>query len=83
MVAGRRVPTTLFTVELDVAPPLPEAERQAVRNALVRAGIQLDGTPDAYGNAWRRAAAREAVESEPAPGRYARSPRSTRGATRA
>ena len=51
MGAGRRVPTTLFTVELDIAPPLPEAERQAVRNAVVRAGIRLDGTPEAYGSA--------------------------------
>ena len=70
-------------MELEVVPPLPEAERHALRLALTRAGIRLDGLPDAYAGAWRRVAAREGVDNEPALDRYARSPRSTRGATRA
>jgi hypothetical protein len=54
----------------------------ALRAALRQAGIALDERPAAYASAWRRAAAREAVASDRAEP-YARSPRSTRGATRA
>jgi len=54
-----------------------------VSHALERAGIRLDGRPEAYASAWRRTAARESVDNVPAPALYAFSPRSTRGATRA
>jgi hypothetical protein len=72
-------------VALDVVPALPEPELTAIRRVLSRAGVQLDGQPESYLSAWRRASAREAVDNEPARVRvsYARSPRSTRGATRA
>ena len=53
-----------------------------MRQALERAGVRLDGQPEAYRSAWRRAALREGTDDEPVP-RYAPSPRSTRGATRA
>ena len=69
---------------IDVVPPLGPAEQQVVTIGLARAGMRLDGVHVAYASAWRRAAAREAVDSTPpAPARYAPSPRSTRGATRA
>jgi len=45
--------------------------------------VRLDGSPDAYAGEWRRVATREGVDNEPELARYARSPRSTRGATRA
>lgn len=51
--------------------------------ALARAALRLDGPSEAYASPWRRRAALEAVDNEPEPTRYARSPRSTRGATRA
>ena len=70
-------------MELEVHPPLSEAERHALRLALVRAGVRLDLPSDAYAGAWRRVAAREGVDNEPTLDRYTRSPRSTRGATRA
>jgi hypothetical protein len=68
---------------LQVTPPLPDAERQAVGHALERAGIWLDARPAAYASPWWRTAALEAVDNAPVPARYAPSPRSTRGATRA
>ena len=52
-------------------------------HALGRAGIRLEPEAVAYRSAWWRAAAREAVDNAPEPVRYALSPRSTRGATRA
>ncbi len=67
---------------IEVAPPLGEAELRALSYALERAGVRLDGRPEAYRSAWRRTALREATDNEPVP-RYALSPRSTRGATRA
>jgi hypothetical protein len=70
-------------VEIEVQPPLAEHERAALLHALDRAGIWTDGTPDAYASAWLRAASREAVDHQPPPVSYARSPRSTLGATRA
>jgi len=70
-------------VTVEIAPRLPEAEQEAVSHALERAGIRLDGRPEAYASAWRRTAARESVDNVPAPALYAFSPRSTRGATRA
>jgi hypothetical protein len=70
---------------LHVVPALPEPELTAIRQALSRAGVRLEGRPEGYLSAWRRASAREAVDNEPTPVRagYVRSPRSTRGATRA
>jgi hypothetical protein len=72
-------------VELEARPPLRETERRALTVALARAGIRLDAAPEAYTSPWRRQAAREAagVGRELPPPRYARSPRSTRGAMRA
>jgi hypothetical protein len=68
---------------LEVQPPLPEAERRALRDALARSGIRIDSVSEAFTAAWFRAAVREAVDRSPAAGRYAPSPRRTRGATRA
>ena len=67
---------------IEVAPPLREAELRALSYALERAGVRSDGQPESYRSAWRRTALREATDNEPVP-RYAPSPRSTRGATRA
>ena len=66
---------------VEVVPPLGEAELRALSYALERVGVRSDGQPEAYRSAWRRAALREATANEPR--RYAPSPRSTRGATRA
>ena len=69
-------------IELD--PRLEAHELTAVRHALGRAGIRFDSLqPASSSSAWRRAALREGVEVELRPDRYALSPRSTRGATRA
>jgi hypothetical protein len=68
---------------LEAVPALGESERRALTHALEGAGVRLDGAPEPYRSAWRRTAAHEAVDNEPAPVRYARSPRRTRGATRA
>jgi hypothetical protein len=70
-------------MELHSAPPLTEDEQVAVQAALARAGVHIDGRPESYRSSWRRAAVREAVDAQPTLARYARSPRSTRGATRA
>ena len=67
---------------IEVVPPVAEGESVALRRGLATLGLRLDGQPEAYRSAWRRAALREATDNEPAP-RYAPSPRSTRGATRA
>jgi hypothetical protein len=68
---------------VEITPPLSEAGRRAVGHALEREGVRLDGPPEPYTSPWRRIAAREAVDNQPGPARYAPSPRSTRGATRA
>jgi hypothetical protein len=67
---------------LEVVPPLSEDEDAALRRGLATLGGRLDGRPESYRSAWRRTALREATDNEPVP-RYALSPRSTRGATRA
>lgn len=68
-------------------PALTEPELAAVRVALGRAGVRLDTLPESYRSAWKRSAVSEAVATDVVPvqvvARYARSPRSTRGATRA
>lgn len=68
---------------LEAIPPLDDSELAAIRVALTRAGVRLDGQPPVYTSRWRRSAVREAVDNEPEIVRYARSPRSTPGATRA
>ena len=70
-------------MELQITPDLGDAEREALRVALQKAGVSLEPRPRGYESAWRRVASREAVDNEPVAQRYARSPRSTRGATSA
>ena len=70
-------------MNLEIVPPVREPELSALREALARAGVPLDGRRETPKSVWRRAAAREAVENEHEPPVYALSPRSTRGATRA
>lgn len=64
---------------------MSEQESAALSAALAKAGVPLHARSEAYDSAWRRVAAREAVDNQPARTvvRYARSPRSTRGATSA
>ena len=69
-------------MEVDAVPALGDRKLEAVRAALTRLGVELSTTPPIGGSAWQVTAAREAVDNDPRP-RYARSPRSTRGATRA
>jgi hypothetical protein len=72
---------------IDVRPSLPPHEREAIAGLLASAGVDLDETPTAYSSRWLRLGLREAVQARPERSRaaapYARSPRSTRGATRA
>jgi hypothetical protein len=69
-------------MELSVSPPVADSTEHALRDALRTIGVD---TPRAraYEDAWRRAALQEGVEGDDADVRYAPSPRSTRGATRA
>ncbi|CAN5244803.1 hypothetical protein BH20ACT13_BH20ACT13_25850 [soil metagenome] len=69
-------------MELEILPPLPPTEQQALRIALTRLGIACVKASGSYGSAWRREASREALENN-LDARYARSPLSTPGATRA
>ena len=69
-------------MDLEADPPLGEPGQRALIQALERAGARVDGTPASYGSAWREAGLREAADVDE-PEDYARSPRSTRGATRA
>jgi hypothetical protein len=70
-------------VKLVVVPTVTASELAAVEHALADAGIRLGDVPETYVSPWSRAAVREAVDNEPRTSRYAPSPRSTRGATRA
>jgi hypothetical protein len=72
-------------MRLDSDPPLHDDELVALARALARAGLPLDGAPAAYRSRWKRTAGEEAVDDAPPDleDRYAPSPRSTRGATRA
>jgi hypothetical protein len=70
-------------VRIDVVPEVSDPERTAMLQALTRAGIDLGGKPAAHSSRWLRTGLREAVGALPAPPAHARSPRSTRGATRA
>lgn len=68
-------------MHVDVTPQLGAEEQQALLEALERAGPGLE-PENPYRGAWRAAGLREGVDDE-ADVRYAFSPRSTRGATRA
>lgn len=70
-------------MDLEVVPPLPPTEQQALTEALARAGLELDGPPPAYASPWRRVGLFEATGNGDENDGYALSPRSTRGATRA
>jgi len=70
-------------VELEVVPPLSPAEKAVLAEAVRRAASELDGEHDPYATAWRRAGLAEAADGDGEQEGYARSPRSTRGATRA
>lgn len=54
-----------------------------MRSALSRLGISCEDTMSTYGSLWRREATCEALENDLVDRDYARSPRNTRGATRA
>jgi len=43
---------------------LSEREMSALRDALTRAGVRLDGQPEVNTTPWRQAGAREAVDNE-------------------
>jgi hypothetical protein len=71
-------------VDADVTPPLDDAMRRALLDALGRAGVVGPPRPaDASAGPWRLAGLREAIDDDAESGGYALSPRSTRGATRA
>jgi hypothetical protein len=76
-------------VDLTLGSDAGEGVTQAVRTAIVRAGVELVQYPTAERSAWWSAGLAEAVErglpqgDGPSPYDVARSPRSTRGATRA
>ncbi len=71
-------------MRLEVVPPLSPAELVALERALGRAEIGLEAKAKRSVTRWRRASAAEAVDSGVAMlCDYARSPRSTPGATRA
>jgi hypothetical protein len=70
-------------VAFQIRPPLPEPARSAVGRALAEAGLTMDGAPDGYARQWWRTGVREAVDAGSSAAPYARSPRRTRGATRA
>jgi hypothetical protein len=60
------------------------AAQRLVDAALALAPVELDAANVGYSSPWRRAALLEAVDRDPCSDeRYALSPRSTRGATRA
>jgi hypothetical protein len=77
-------------VALVLGPGAGDGVTKAARAAAARAGVELERGPVAERNAWWAAGLTEAVDRDPAapsggPARYdvARSPRNTRGATRA
>ncbi|MDH4177562.1 MAG: hypothetical protein OEW31_10625 [Thermoleophilia bacterium] len=71
-------------MELELRPRAAEAVAAAVRRAITAEGLAERPLPDAYGSPWLRAARAEGVDGRLGrPTRYARSPRSMLGATRA
>ena len=69
-------------MNVEITPAIEEAQRAALLAALERAAVRAD-EDDPYRRPWRTAGLREAAEGDEADVRYAFSPRSTRGATRA
>jgi hypothetical protein len=69
-------------MRLTVVPPIDEATEEVFREALRRVGLEQSSVVPA-GAAWWRAGIDAAVERGSPDDDYARSPRSTRGATRA
>ncbi len=69
-------------MDVEAVPSLDGPGKEAVIEALGRAGVRVEVAPAAYASAWRAAGLRDGVEGDDAEG-YAPSPRSTRGATRA
>ncbi|GIU94415.1 MAG: hypothetical protein KatS3mg012_0872 [Gaiellaceae bacterium] len=76
----RRPKSPQAQTRLELSPDAGEGVLDALRFALERAGFDLDGSPAAYRSAWTSAGRIEATEPLEV---YARSPRSTPGATRA
>jgi len=71
-------------MRLEVVPPVSPEELVALEQALARAEIEIHATPGRSLTRWSRTAALEAVDARVATrARYARSPLSTPGATRA
>jgi len=68
-------------VDIDATPAVTGTERDALLAALERTDVHPSGTLP-YESTWRLAGLREAAD-EDEDARYAFSPRSTRGATRA
>ena len=69
-------------MQLTVVPPMDVATEEVLREALRRVGLEQCSTVAVHA-AWWRAGIDEAVERGSPEEDYARSPRSTRGATRA
>jgi hypothetical protein len=69
-------------MQLEIVPPLDERTLAAIHATLSREGLVAGASSAAACSAWARAAIRDAVDNQPAAA-YARSPLSTRGATRA
>jgi hypothetical protein len=69
-------------MDVEITPEPAPTERRALLLALEQANLR-GSTAEIPRNAWRVAALCEAVDAEDADLRYAFSPRSTRGATRA
>lgn len=70
-------------MQIDVDPPLEPVLVEALRPLVLEMLRSNDRPHPALASAWRRAAACESVENDLLRPRYALSPRSTRGATRA
>jgi hypothetical protein len=70
-------------VELETTPALSEPESTVLRRAIESVQAGFVTSHPGYESAWRKTATREAADRLPAVARYAPSPRSTRGATRA
>ena len=68
-------------MDIDATPAVTGTERDALLAAFARANVRPSGTQP-YESTWRLAGLREAADDDE-DARYAFSPRSTRGATRA
>lgn len=69
-------------MDVEATPAVAGTEHRVLVVALERTDAGPSGTQP-YASTWRRAGLREAVEDDDGDVRYAFSPRSTRGATRA